>query len=200
MNGDESEPGTFKDRELLLRTPHLVVEGVILAGLITGRRKDSFTFAMNIRNKSRPAAQRLRARSNSEFADRTLCCSADRFQFQCSLVRAAIFVASKARSSKRCPIVAANRVTCRRSWRPMVWTIFRRWLAMWRHLPGFRTSVSKRRRQLRGAGCKRWKGRRLFSVSGDVKRPGVYEVPMGLTLRDSFTASNFARASPAIRS
>ena len=35
VNGDESEPGTFKDRELLLRTPHLVVEGVILAGLIT---------------------------------------------------------------------------------------------------------------------------------------------------------------------
>ena len=35
VNGDESEPGTFKDRELLLRTPHLVLEGVILAGLIT---------------------------------------------------------------------------------------------------------------------------------------------------------------------
>lgn len=34
-NGDESEPGTFKDRELLLRTPHLVIEGVILAGLLT---------------------------------------------------------------------------------------------------------------------------------------------------------------------
>ena len=33
-NGDESEPGTFKDRELLLRTPHLVLEGVILAGLV----------------------------------------------------------------------------------------------------------------------------------------------------------------------
>jgi len=35
VNGDESEPGTFKDRELLLRTPHLVVEAVILASLIT---------------------------------------------------------------------------------------------------------------------------------------------------------------------
>ncbi len=35
VNGDESEPGTFKDRELLLRTPHLIVEGVIIAGLIT---------------------------------------------------------------------------------------------------------------------------------------------------------------------
>src|SRR5262249_34927670 len=25
VNGDESEPGTFKDRELLLKTPHLVI-------------------------------------------------------------------------------------------------------------------------------------------------------------------------------
>ena len=31
-NGDESEPGTFKDREIMLRMPHLLVEGVILAG------------------------------------------------------------------------------------------------------------------------------------------------------------------------
>src|SRR5262249_47961495 len=35
VNADESEPGTFKDRELLLRTPHLIVEAVILASLIT---------------------------------------------------------------------------------------------------------------------------------------------------------------------
>ena len=35
-NGDESEPGTFKDRELMLRLPHLVVEGMIVAGLLTG--------------------------------------------------------------------------------------------------------------------------------------------------------------------
>jgi NADH:ubiquinone oxidoreductase subunit F (NADH-binding)/NADH:ubiquinone oxidoreductase subunit E len=35
-NADESEPGTFKDRELLLRTPYLVVEGIVLAGLVLG--------------------------------------------------------------------------------------------------------------------------------------------------------------------
>jgi formate dehydrogenase beta subunit len=33
-------------------------------------------------------------------------------------------------------------------------------------------------------GVNGWKGRRYFSVSGDVKRPGVYEVPMGLTVRE----------------
>ena len=35
-NADESEPGTFKDRELIRRTPHLLVEGMILAGLVSG--------------------------------------------------------------------------------------------------------------------------------------------------------------------
>ncbi len=33
-------------------------------------------------------------------------------------------------------------------------------------------------------GANGWQGRRFFSVSGDVQRPGVYEVPMGLTLRE----------------
>jgi formate dehydrogenase beta subunit len=32
-NADECEPGTFKDRDLMRRVPHLLVEGMILAGL-----------------------------------------------------------------------------------------------------------------------------------------------------------------------
>jgi NADH:ubiquinone oxidoreductase subunit F (NADH-binding)/NADH:ubiquinone oxidoreductase subunit E len=34
-NGDESEVGTFKDRELLRNLPHLVIEGMAIAALIT---------------------------------------------------------------------------------------------------------------------------------------------------------------------
>ena len=37
-NADESEPGTFKDRFILSNIPHLVLEGMILAGLLTGAR------------------------------------------------------------------------------------------------------------------------------------------------------------------
>ena len=37
-NADESEPCTFKDRFLLERAPHLLVEGMLLAGLVTGAR------------------------------------------------------------------------------------------------------------------------------------------------------------------
>ncbi len=35
-NGDESEPGTFKDRQILERNPHLFVEGVIITGHAIG--------------------------------------------------------------------------------------------------------------------------------------------------------------------
>jgi NADH:ubiquinone oxidoreductase subunit F (NADH-binding) len=35
-NADESEPGTFKDRALLAGAPHLVIEGMVLAGLAIG--------------------------------------------------------------------------------------------------------------------------------------------------------------------
>jgi NADH:ubiquinone oxidoreductase subunit F (NADH-binding) len=38
-----------------------------------------------------------------------------------------------------------------------------------------------------------WHGRRFFSISGDVKRPGVYEVPMGLTLRELIYGDEYCR-------
>src|SRR5580704_10459816 len=38
-NADESEPGTIKDRFVLENLPNLVIEGMILAGLVTGAQK-----------------------------------------------------------------------------------------------------------------------------------------------------------------
>src|SRR5574341_765071 len=35
-NSDEGEPGTFKDRDLLRYNPHIVIEGIIIAGYATG--------------------------------------------------------------------------------------------------------------------------------------------------------------------
>lgn len=35
-NADESEPGTFKDREVLAELPFLLIEGMIIAGLVIG--------------------------------------------------------------------------------------------------------------------------------------------------------------------
>jgi formate dehydrogenase len=38
-NADESEPGTIKDRFIMESVPHLVIEGMIMAGLVTGATK-----------------------------------------------------------------------------------------------------------------------------------------------------------------
>ena len=38
-NADESEPGTIKDRFLMESVPHLIIEGMIVAGLVTGATK-----------------------------------------------------------------------------------------------------------------------------------------------------------------
>ena len=35
-NADESEPGTFKDREILARLPHMFIEGVVIAARVIG--------------------------------------------------------------------------------------------------------------------------------------------------------------------
>src|ERR687884_2087430 len=35
-NADESEPGTFKDRELMQKCPHMLIEGMIIAAWAAG--------------------------------------------------------------------------------------------------------------------------------------------------------------------
>ncbi len=55
-NADESEPGTIKDRFLMEQVPHLLIEGVILAGLVTGAR----TGVIYIRHEYEAQAEVLR--------------------------------------------------------------------------------------------------------------------------------------------
>src|SRR5712692_7707675 len=38
-NADESEPGTIKDRFIMTHLPHLLIEGMLVAGLVTGAKR-----------------------------------------------------------------------------------------------------------------------------------------------------------------
>ena len=38
-NADESEPGTFKDRELLQKSPHMLIEGIVIAARAAGANR-----------------------------------------------------------------------------------------------------------------------------------------------------------------
>jgi NADH-quinone oxidoreductase subunit F len=56
-NADESEPGTFKDRELLQKSPHMLIEGMLIAAYAGGITR-SFIY---IRGEYELQAQRLEA-------------------------------------------------------------------------------------------------------------------------------------------
>ena len=57
-NGDESEPGTCKDRLILEHDPHSVIEGVMIAGLAIGAKSATSISAANIAIWSRSCRRR----------------------------------------------------------------------------------------------------------------------------------------------
>jgi NADH:ubiquinone oxidoreductase subunit F (NADH-binding) len=70
LNADEGEPGTFKDREVMLRRPHLVLEGLAIAARGLGA-KDIYLY---LRGEFGPAKASLRralkeARACDQLAD-----------------------------------------------------------------------------------------------------------------------------------
>ena len=184
VNGDESEPGTFKDRELLLRTPHLIVEAVILAGLITEATQGFIyirhEYAEQIeacRNEIRRAEQLGLCGENAMLIGRSLPISVfvSPGGYICGEQSALIEAMSDRRGEPRnmppkletngledLPTLVSNVETF--AWVPFI--------------------CLNSGKAYAEQGVNGWKGRRIFSVSGDVKRPGVYEVPMGLTLRE----------------
>jgi NADH:ubiquinone oxidoreductase subunit F (NADH-binding)/NADH:ubiquinone oxidoreductase subunit E len=67
-NADESEPGTIKDRFILTHIPHLVIEGMIIAGLVTGAKKG----ILYIRHEYHAQEEILRTEIAKCYAERLL--------------------------------------------------------------------------------------------------------------------------------
>jgi NADH:ubiquinone oxidoreductase subunit F (NADH-binding) len=193
VNGDESEPGTFKDRELLLRAPHLIVEAVILASLITEATQGFIyirhEYAEQIeacRAEIRRAEQLELCGSNAMLIGRSLPISVfvSPGGYICGEQSALIEAMSDRRGEPRnmppkletnglqdLPTLVSNVETF--AWVPSICL----------------NSGKAYAKQ----GVNEWNGRRIFSISGDVKRPGVYEVPMGLTLRELIYGQKFCQ-------
>jgi NADH:ubiquinone oxidoreductase subunit F (NADH-binding)/NADH:ubiquinone oxidoreductase subunit E len=193
VNGDESEPGTFKDRELLLRTPHLIVEAVILAGLITEATQGFIyirhEYAEQIeacRLEIQRAEQLGLCGENAMLLGRSLAISVfvSPGGYICGEQSALIEAMSDRRGEPRnmppkletngledLPTLVSNVETF--AWVPFIC------------INGGKVYAEQ--------GVNGWKGRRIFSVSGDVKRPGVYEVPMGMALRELIYGDKYCR-------
>jgi NADH:ubiquinone oxidoreductase subunit F (NADH-binding)/NADH:ubiquinone oxidoreductase subunit E len=183
VNADESEPGTFKDRELLLRTPQLVIEGLVLAGLLTGAERGY----IYIRHEYHEAITVVRAAVAR--AEALGICGAKVLDtgrsfpvevfispggYICGEQSALVEAMEDHRAEPRNkppqletnglhnkPTLVSNVETY--AWVPSIVVHGGAWY--------------------RDGGVNGAKGMRFYSISGDVKRPGVYEVPCGITLR-----------------
>jgi formate dehydrogenase beta subunit len=202
-NGDESEPGTFKDRELFLRTPYLVVEGVILAGLLIGAERGY----IYIRHEYEEAIDAVR--QEIEWARQQGYCGESirgtRLNFdlevfvspggyicgeQTALIQA--IQDERAEPRNRPPELQTNglwdKPTVLNNVETLAWVpgIVSEWDGdgQWYERQGNRDASG-------GAKKPPYKGWRFFSVSGDVNRPGVYEVPIGITLGELLENKQF---------
>jgi NADH:ubiquinone oxidoreductase subunit F (NADH-binding)/NADH:ubiquinone oxidoreductase subunit E len=184
VNGDESEPATFKDRELLLRTPHLIIEAVILAGLITEATEGFIYIRHEYHEQIEACEKEIRRCEELGVCGMEARVLGRPFKvsvftspggYICGEQSALIEAMSDSRAEPRNmpptletnglddqPTLVSNVETF--GWAPYI--------------------IINGGENYAKLGVNGWKGRRFFSISGDVKRPGVYEVPMGMTLRE----------------
>lgn len=192
-NADESEPCTFKDREILLHAPHLVVEGMTLGALVVGA-EHGYVY---IRHEYPEQIDRMEAEIERARADGVLGGDAlgtgRRFDLEvfespggyvCGEQSALIEAIEGRRSEPRNkpPQIETNGLLDRPTllnnvetfaWVPAIALRGGAWYAG----AGARGTPWYTRRGRDGA-----KGTRLFSLCGDVARPGVYEMPIGSSL------------------
>jgi len=182
-NADEGEPGTFKDRDIMRYDPHLLIEGMIMAGFALGVR-DAYIY---IRGEFKREAEILNAAIAEAYAANLLGENILGSGYTMHLTvhrgagayvcgeETALIESLEGKPGRprfkppfpavegfyRCPTVVNNVETLA--------TV----PAILEHGGDWHAAIGVQN----SAGCK------IFSVSGHVNKPGNYEVPMGTTLK-----------------
>ena len=199
-NADESEPGTFKDRQLLAEEPHLVLEGLLLGMVVTGA-EEGWVF---IRHEYGPEQAVLRreidrVRSEGLLGDDVLG-SGTRLEVdiftspggyilgeETALIEAMEGHRGEPRNKPPFPgnYGLWGRPTLMNSVETFadVPVIVSRGAAWWND---------------QGVGGHQ--GLKFFAVSGHVEHPGVYCVPTGTTIRDLLATAGGVRGGAELQS
>jgi NADH:ubiquinone oxidoreductase subunit F (NADH-binding)/NADH:ubiquinone oxidoreductase subunit E len=183
-NADESEPGTFKDRELMRRTPHLLIEGMLLAGLVTGGNRGYIYIRHEFHEEKEVLQQAINQAYEQKLLGDNILGSGLSFLLEIfvspggyiqgeesALLEAMEDRRGEPRNKPPFPVFVGlfGKPTVINNVETLCWT------------PGI---VLKGGEWYRDQGINGEPGLRFVSISGDVAKPGVYEVPFGQTVRD----------------
>lgn len=183
-NADESEPGTFKDRVLMEGNPHLVLEGLILAGYAVGARKGYIYVRGEYAQAYRALEQAIEeAREAGFLGDRIL---GTDFTFDVELRRGAGAYICGEETALFESIEGKRGYPRLKPPYPTTHGLFGKPTAInnVETLANVPFIVREGPAAYRTLGTEDSPGTKLFSISGDVARPGVYEAPFGITLRE----------------
>ena len=184
VNADEMEPGAFKDRFLLEGDPHLFLEGVIVSAcaLETSRayvflRREYFTAEKRLRRAIGEARSKgyigERILGSSFSLDVIIHTSAGRYICgeETALINALEGKRSVPRAKPPFPVAVGlwGRPTIVNNAETVA------------NIPGIVNNGPEWFRSLGRGGDS---GTKIYGVSGRVKRPGAWELPMGTTLRE----------------
>jgi NADH-quinone oxidoreductase subunit F len=183
-NADESEPGTFKDRQIMERNPHLFLEGLIIGGYAIHARAAYVYIRGEYITAFRVLSDAIRDARAAGFLGKGLFGS-DR-EFDIHLMRGAgAYICGeetgmiesaegrKGQPRKRPPFPAVSGLWNSPTTVNNVETVS--------HVPAI---ITRGAAWFKTIGTPASTGNTLFGISGHVNRPGVYELPLGTLLRE----------------
>ena len=181
VNGDEGEPGTFKDRYYLERTPHLFLEGMLIAAWAVEADKcfiymrDEYPVVLDIL-RTEIASLETAGLITQGYVDLRRGAGAYICGEESAMIES--IEGKRGLPRHRPPYVAQVGIFDRPTLVHNIETLY--WIArICREGPEILSSVEKNGRR----------GLRSFSVSGRVAKPGVYLLPAGSTITDIIKAS-----------
>ncbi|WP_170473803.1 NAD(P)H-dependent oxidoreductase subunit E [Ruegeria arenilitoris] len=181
VNGDEGEPGTFKDRYYLERTPHVFLEGMLIAAWAVEAEtcfiymRDEYPAVLEILRREIAALEEAGVVAKG-YIDLRRGAGAYICGEESAMIES--IEGKRGMPRHRPPFVAQVGVFNRPTLVHNVETLY--WVSkICREGPQILNSVEKNGR----------KGLRSYSVSGRVAKPGVYLLPAGSTILDVIDAA-----------
>jgi NADH-quinone oxidoreductase subunit F len=186
VNADESEPGTCKDREILYWDPHLLIEGIIIASYALGSTH-SYIYIRGEMIREHAVLERAVEEAYAKgFLGKELQTARGPFKMDLTVHRGAgAYICGE-------ETALLNSLEGKRGWPrmkppfPAVRGLFGQPTIVnnVETLANVPVIFEKGGEWFAKAGMGKSGGTRILCVSGHVNKPGVFELPMGIPLRD----------------
>jgi NADH-quinone oxidoreductase subunit F len=183
-NADESEPGTFKDRVIIEKDPHLLLEGIMIAGYAIGAAagyiyiRGEYEFGAKILEKAIEEAYAKGYLGHNIF-------DSD-FSFDVYLHRGAGAYICGEETALLDSVEGYRAQPRSRPPFPAIAGLYQKPTVInnVETLACIPAILENGPEWFAAIGPQKSPGPKLFAVSGHVKQPGVYELPMGLSIRE----------------